>query len=184
MTALPNFRREQTGNAVFDRMQDVVRDLVDVVRDIITNAPLVYTRILRDDITTTLDYATPTTLRFPVKAGEVWDVEYWGYSGCSSVNGCKLALMCPSGSTLFGELESSSTNTAVANWTTQTLSASTLSTALHAGATSTPRPDRINARVVAGADGYITLAFASTTAATTTTLAGRPCLRGTRAVQV
>lgn len=184
MTSLPNFRREQTGNAVLDRMQDVVRDLVSIVRDLVRTTPTVYSLILRGNLTTTSATPTSTALRFPVRAGDVWDIDYTGYSSCSSVNGCKLAVACPTGSTLAGELESSSTNTLVANWFTQALTASTLSAALHAGANDNGRPDRINARVTVGTDGYITLQFASATAATTTTLYARSCLRAVKAVGV
>ena len=149
-----------------------------------TALALPVTLMLAADFATTAATAQSTKLSFAVLAGEAWDVEVWSYAGCSSVNGMKYAVDCPAGSVLLGELESSSTNTAVANWTTQTLSASTLSAATHVGATSTPRPDRINARVKVAAAGFITLQVCSVTAATTTTLTGKSYMRAFRVTEV
>ncbi len=134
--------------------------------------------------TTTAATAQPTKLRFPVNRGEEWLVEFWGYGSCSTVTGMKYAIGCPTGSTATGELESSSTNTLVANWTTQTLSANTLSAATHVGATNAARPDRICVRVRVYDDGEIVLQAASASAGDTTTVYALSCLRATKVVLV
>lgn len=139
---------------------------------------------LAADFTTTLATAQNTKLTFPVALGDVWDVEFWGYGACSTVNGMKYAVAAPSGSVMSGELESSSTNTLVANWTTQTLVASALSAATHVGASNAGRPDRINVRVKVQAAGSITLQVASATAGDTTTLSAKALLRATRVTEV
>ncbi len=178
--------QEHTGDALLDRIQSNVLRLVQAVQKLLVDfeARRVVSLMLASDFTTTTATAAATKLTFAVSKGETWDVEFWGYAGCSSTNGMKYAIGCPAGSVLLGELESSSSNTAVANWGTEPLSASTMSSPTHVGATSTPRPDRINARVFVGADGAITLQVASATSGTTTTLTGKSYLRASKVTRV
>jgi len=181
----PVQRTQFTGQAVLDRLQANVRALVDTVRQLVAvvESRRVVAMMLAEDFSTTRAVAQNTLLTFPVVKGELWDVEFFGYGACSTVTGMKYAVGCPAGSVMSGELESSSTNTAVANWTTQGLTASTLSAATHVGASNAFRPDRINVRVKVGANGAITIQAASAAAADTTRVAARSLLRANRVVE-
>ena len=186
MVASPTHRYEHTGNALLDRVQDNVRRLIASVVQlvVVVEARRVVSLMLEEDFTTTAATAQSTKLSFAVVKGESWDVEVCGNGGCSTVDGMKYAIACPAGSVLSGELDSSSANIAVANWTRQALTASTLSAATHVGATNAGRPDRINARVTVGADGFITLQAASATAADTTTVYAKTYLRASKVTLV
>ncbi len=185
MADTPAHRNEFTGNAGLDRVQENVRSLIAYVKAVVAGLPSIVSLTLAADFTTTDATAQSTHLTFPVKAGEVWDVEYWGNAGCSNTNGMAYAIGAPTGSTASGWIETSSTNTSVTNWLTLQITAiDTLSAACHAGASNAGRPDRINVRVIAGADGAVTLKAASITAASTTTIAALAYLRATKAVKV
>jgi hypothetical protein len=173
------FRAEHTGGHAQDRAQRMAQQV-----GVAALEAYPISLMLTANISTTLNTAVSTLLTFAVAAGSCWDIEYYGYSSCSSVNGLALGILCPTGSTLTGELISSAANTAVANWHTQTLTASTLSTALHVGANNNGRPDALNARVTVGLAGSITLQYASITAATTTFLYAKNYLRASKVTLV
>ncbi len=179
-------RQEHTGDPLLDRIQANVLRVVQTVQQLLATveARRVVSLMLEASFTTTAATAQSTKLTFAVKKGECWDVEFWGDASCSSVNGMCYAIGAPAGSTAAGWIDSSSTNTAVANWLTDQVTApNTLSSACHAGASNVGRPDRINVRVKAGADGFVTLQVASVTAATTTTIAAKSHLRASKVVE-
>lgn len=179
----PVFRRQHTGNAVLDRIQGVVEDLVAFARDQHSRQPVSLS--LRTPFTTSSDLSQDTKLAFPVRAGETWDLEFWGNSQCSSTDGVKYEVGAPPDSTVSGWLESSSTNTSVTNWTTTEINAvNTQFGPFHAGASNAARPDRLQARVKAGRDGVVAIRICSETAATTTILSAKAHLRATRVTEV
>ncbi len=175
----PTHRTEHTGDPLLDRIQANVARLIQAVQLLMDVVELRRTvsLMLAADFTTTAATAQATKLTFAVVRGECWDVEVWGYGACSTTTGMKYEIDCPTGSRASGELESSSANAAVANWTTQGLTAGTLSAATHVGASNSGRPDRINVRVIVGSDGFITLKVASAAAGDTTTLSALSYLR-------
>lgn len=182
MIALPNFRREQTGNVQLDRIQGVVSDLVEAVRALARAVPDTVSLSLRSDFQTTSADPRATGLRFAVKAGETWNVEVWGNAACSSVAGVAYAIGAPTNSTVSGWIDTSSTNTAVANWLVVQLTAPNVaSAACHAGASNSGRPDRITVRVTAAADGFVDIMFSSITSGTTSILSALAYMRATRA---
>jgi hypothetical protein len=137
-------------------------------------------QLLSATFQTTAATAQTTSLSVTVNPGELWRVEYWGYSRCSTVNGTKYALLVPSG-TAGGWLDSSTVNVAVANWTTQDMTANTLSTALHAGATNAFRRDQMVMWVRVGATGgTLAIQFCSATAGDTSQLQINSMARFTR----
>ncbi len=139
---------------------------------------------LAQDFVTTATSLVATPLAFPVRAGENWLVEVWADAACSSVNGMVYALGAPAGSQVRGWVQSSSTNTAVANWFVgQFTAANTASTACHVGATNAGRPDRIEARIEAATDGTISILVAGVSASTTT-ISRQAALRATRYARV
>jgi hypothetical protein len=184
------FRAEHTGSAAGDRAQRQAQAAVvaheqtkTYVAGLALQVPV--SLMLSAAFTTTLATATDTKLSFPVLAGECWNVEYWGDGSCSSVNGMCYSIGAPANSSVDGWIETSSTNTLVANWLTiQVTAVNTLSAACHAGANNTGRHDRISARVKVGVAGRITLQAASITAATTTTIAAKSYLRALRVTEV
>lgn len=174
------FRREHTGSAGADRLQaDARRASIALQHQIDQGLPL--SLALRDAYTTTSADLQVTPLWFPVKAGDLWELEFWGFGACSSVNGMRYGIGAPDGSNVSGTIETSSTNTLVANWLIGTFTAAnTASITCHAGATNAGRPDRIYARVKAASAGRIALLVASVTSGTTTTLAAQAYLRAHR----
>ncbi len=181
-------RREHSGDFAKDQAQRLAQQVAqrvnrqeDQLADL--DAKTVSLMLARD-FTTTLATATSTPLSFPVKKDECWDVEFWGYGACSNTTGMKYALYCPAGSVASGEIESSSSNTSVANWTTDNVVANALLAATHVGASFAGRPDRFNARVKVAVDGNVTLQVASVTAGATTLLRAKAYLRATRVQEV
>lgn len=180
---------EQTKSVVDNRMQRVAQRVAtsheqtkNYVRALAAGNINIVSRVA---FTTTSQAATSTLLSFAVAAGETWDVEYWGFGHNSAAGGMKYAIYAPNSSTVSGTLESSSTNTAVANWLIDTFSApNTLSVACHAGATNAGRPDRINVRVTTVYAGVVAIQVASVTAASTTTVDAAALLRATRSLVV
>ena len=154
---LPDHKSEQTGNPVLDRIQNNVRALFATVRALILVQPV--SVMLPDTFTTTSANPVATKLSFPVKAHENWRVDLHSSGSCSSVNGMGYALGAPPGSTVDGYLESSSTNTLVANWlVAQVATVGAGITPCHVGASDAARPDRMSARVQVGAqDGQIVI---------------------------
>lgn len=128
--------------------------------------------------TTTLATAQDTLLTFPVRSGEVWLVEVWAFGGSSTVNGMKYAIGAPTGSTVDGYLDSSST-TEESDQIEQITAINTLTAAVHVTAGGT-RPDYINARLSIAASGSVTIQAASTTGGDTTTIRSFACLRAVR----
>lgn len=181
--AMPPHRDERTGNVVLDRIQENVRKLFVTLAALLAVQPIGV--CLAADFTTTSANPVNTPLRLPVKAGEVWDIEFFGRGACSSVNGMGYAFGAPPGSTVSGVLYSSSTNTLVANWLLLTFSS--INTAIgtcHAGANTTPRPDSFNARVKVAQDGFIIVQAYAVTAGTTATVVAQSMLRGKRIAEV
>ena len=155
--SLPNHRSEATGSAALDRIQNNVRQLVDVVRTLLDAQPR--SVMLTETFSTASTLPTPTKLAIAVKAGECWDVTFQGRGSCSNVGGMGYALGAPPGSTVQGEHITSSTNTSWANWLR--LAIDTAGAAIgtcHAGATDAARPDSFTARVKVGSQsGHITV---------------------------
>lgn len=180
LPSLPPHKSEQTGNAVWDRIQNNIRQIVDVVRQLISVQPL--SLISADAFKTTSAIPVETMLRFPVKAGEIWHVEFFGLGHCSSVNGMSYALGAPPNSVVSGIHYSSTASTAVANWFLSALPATpgTSFGAMHVGANDAGRPDNFYARVKCAGDGFISLKVHAITAGTTATLDGMALLRGHR----
>lgn len=134
--------------------------------------------VLESDFTTTSATAQSTALTFPVRDGERWLVEFWGFAGCSTADGMKYAIGAPSGSTIDGILDSSlgsSTTDARVNIT----AVNTLTSAVHTVAGG-ERDDYINARLTISGSGSVTIQVASTTGGDTTTLRDLACLRAMR----
>lgn len=187
MVTPPVHKNEQTGNPVLDRIQDNVRGVVQVLTKLIaaiTKAQPI-SLMLKSDWSTTLATPQPTPLTFPVKAGDIWDVDYFGLDACSSTNGMGHAIGAPPNSTVSGVLYSSSANTAAANWILIAItSPNAFIGACHVGASNAGRPTHLNVRVKAGADGAITLKACSVTAGTTTGIAAKAYLRAMRVTEV
>ena len=99
--SLPNHRSEATGSAALDRIQNNVRQLVDVVRTLLDAQPR--SVMLTETFSTASTLPTPTKLAIAVKAGECWDVTFQGRGSCSNVGGMGYALGAPPGSTVQGE---------------------------------------------------------------------------------
>jgi len=134
---------------------------------------------LPSTFTTTAATATSTVLTFPVRAGEYWLVEFWGFAGCDTLNGVKYAIGAPSGTTIDGILDSS-LGSATTDAKVQITAVNTLTSAVHTVAAN-ERDDYINARLLIGSTaGSVTIQLASNTAGDTTTLRSLACLRAQR----
>lgn len=136
--------------------------------------------------TTSSQRLQPTVLSFPVKKGDLWFIEFWGLGHSAGAGGINYAVFGPPNSLVSGVLESSTFNTAVAQWFSQTIT--TLNTQTlgpcHAGATDAGRPDRLRARVECKSDGDIAIAAATVTAASLSTIDAQAMLRATRYIKV
>jgi hypothetical protein len=142
-------------------------------------------QMLAAQFTTTSATAVDTGLQVSADAGELWLVEYWGYSKCSTVNGTRYAVTAPAGATGTGWLDSSSANFAVANWFYLDLTISTLSAGCHIGANNNFRRDSIVYRVKMGSTpGDIKIQFASVTGGNTSDIALGSGARFTRMTEV
>lgn len=182
----PVHKNEQTGQAGLDRIQQNVRALIADVRSMLLRLAAAerHSLMLTDAFTTTIATATSTKLTFPVRAEEIWDIDYYGAAGCAGdALGMKYAIAAPTGSTIAGYLDSN-----LANSTDDThvaISAvNTLTSAVHTVNGGT-RPDHINVRIKVGhVDGSITLQAACTTAGRTTTIDAGAYLRAHRVTSV
>lgn len=145
---------------------------------LVLDAYLPVVLVLGSTFTTTSATAQNTALTFPVRDGEQWLVEFWGFAGCSTLNGMKYAIGAPSGSTVDGILDSSlgasTTDARVA-----ITAVNTLTSAVHTVAGG-ERDDHINARLTIVGSGSVTIQVASNTGGDTTTLRSLACLRATR----
>lgn len=185
---IPVHRGEQTGDPVLDRVQNNVRSLILAMREIYDRvaaleaaAPI--SVMLRDDFTTTAATAQNTLLSFPVKAGECWDVDYYGAAGCAGdALGMKYAIAAPPSTVISGYLDSNLTS-ATDDTHPPITAVNTLTSAVHTvnGAT---RPDHINVRLKAGESGNVTLQACSTTAGRTTTILAKAFIRAVRVTEV
>lgn len=136
---------------------------------------------LAQKFTTNSQALKATPLSIPVKKGDLWFIEYWSLSHSAGAGGINLALLGPARSLVTGVLESSTANTAVANWfSTTILTLNAVISACHAGATDAGRPDRMQARVECGEDGRISIAASTVTAGSISTIDERALLRATR----
>jgi hypothetical protein len=125
---------------------------------------------LLSNATSTIATNTNSNLSFSAAANEVWVIEFDWTAQCSSTGGSKFQITAPTGSTIEGFYEG--TTSAITTLTYQRITAiNTLTgTAAHTVAT-TPAPDRIIVRVkVSSTAGTIALGFASVTAGQTTTI--------------
>lgn len=139
-------------------------------------APVVL--VLTSDFTTTSATAQSTALTFPVRDGERWLVEFWGFAGCSTADGMKYAIGAPSGSTIDGILDSS-LGSSTTDARVAITAVNTLTSAVHTVAGG-ERDDYINARLTISGSGSVTIQVASTTGGDTTTLRDLACLRAMR----
>jgi hypothetical protein len=125
---------------------------------------------LLSNATSTVATNTNSNLSFSAAANEVWVIEFDWTAQCSSTGGSKFQITAPTGSTIEGFYQG--TTSAITTLTYQRITAiNTLTgTAAHTVAT-TPAPDRIIVRVkVSSTAGTIALGFASVTAGQTTTI--------------
>jgi len=136
---------------------------------------------LAQNFTTNSQALKATPLSFPVQKGDLWFIEYWSLSHSAGAGGINLSVFGPPNSLVTGVLESSSANTAVANWFSTTfLVLNGVIAACHAGATDAGRPDRIQARIECGDAGRIAIAASTVTAGSISTIDRRALLRATR----
>lgn len=139
---------------------------------------------LLNNATTSIATNTDTLLSVPVLANEVWVLEFYGTAQCSSTGGSKYQVSAPTGATIEGFLQS--TTTSANTPSNQRISAiNTLSsTAIHTIAT-TPAPDTILVRVKIGATaGNIAIGFASVTATQITTIFAGAFIRAYKSTEV
>lgn len=142
-----------------------------------------YELALDDDFTTTDNAATATPLTFPVRAGDVWSIEYLRTAECSTADGVAYAIDFPAvGSWIEGWVDS----------TAATLADRSLQRIMTSGLTATPihtavaeaAPDRIVATVGIGEDGDLTIMAASVTNGDLTTIRKGASLRARRLSRV
>jgi hypothetical protein len=133
---------------------------------------------LTADFTTTSATAQNTALTFPVRNGEVWMLEYWGFAGCSTVNGMCYAIGAPTGTVVDGILDSS-LGAATTDARVQITAVNTLTSAVHTVAGG-QRDDYINARLAIVGNGSVTIQAASATGGDTTTIRDYACVLAVR----
>jgi hypothetical protein len=119
--------------------------------------------------TTSTGATTVGALNFSVVSGEVWTVECRLTAQCSNTGGIAYAISAPSGSTIEGWVQSSTSAITTLSYQRLTAINTLTSTALHTVAT-TPAPDLIWFVIVAGATGTVALQAASKTSGQTTTV--------------
>jgi len=137
-----------------------------------------YELSLNEDFTTDDDdppVATPLT--FPVRAGDVWSIEYLGTAQSETADGFKYAIDFPAGSWIEGWLDS--TGGAITTRSLHHITDTSATGAVHL-AVEELAPDRIVATVNVAADGDVTLMVASTTNGDTTTIKRGASLRARR----
>jgi hypothetical protein len=124
---------------------------------------------LAANFTTTVVAASNTLLTFQVNAGETWVVTVQATAQCSGTGGVKYAVAAPAASTIEGWIYSSLGAITTLSYQRLTAIGTLNTTALHTVAT-TPAPDVLSFRIVAGAAGAVTIQAASVTAGQTTTI--------------
>jgi hypothetical protein len=134
--------------------------------------------------TSTIATNTNTNLSFSIGVNEVWIAEFLVTAQCSGTGGSKFQISAPTGATIEGWLESTTT-TANTVLNQRITAINTLTgTATHTVAT-TPAPDTILVRIKNSTTaGTVALGFASVTAGQTTTIFAGSFLRAYKATEV
>lgn len=134
--------------------------------------------------TSTIVTNTNTNLGFVIGANEVWIMELSLSAQCSGTGGSKFQISAPTGATIEGWYQGTTTGLTVFTYQRITAINTLTGTAAHTVAT-TPAPDTILVRIKNGATpGTVSLGFASVTAGQTTTIFAGSFMRAYKATEV